>query len=160
MSDYRIWMVKDGDCFAYKFSGKIYSVDDHTGTLIDDRGDRARLSYLENMSNTYRVVPSNEVVSDGGPSTYYDLPKDLTTLNDILEFKGEQCWGADSFHLANIVKATWRWGTKAGTSKPYDTKKILYSAARLLMKYSGVTELRKSLQQMLDDPQFQERTEK
>ena len=108
-----------------------------------------------------RRINSGFVVGkpDGGPAEYYDLPQDrpMNTLNDILEWKGETQWLGDSFHLANITKAGWRWGIKDGTTKEYDARKFIYSGARLLMKYAGVKELRKTLQKMLDDPQFQEK---
>jgi hypothetical protein len=96
---------------------------------------------------------------DGGPADYYDLPQDrpMKTLNDVLEWKGESQWLGDSFHLANVTKAAWRWGIKSGTTKAYDARKFIYSGARLLMKYAGVKALRETLQKMLDDPQFQER---
>lgn len=158
MSFYRVTTLKSDEPFYFRFSGKVYEVDDHTGTLKDDTGEVARLSYLQGSPFAYSVVPeTDKVVSDGGPSSYYDFPQGMLTLNDLLEFKGDQCWKGDSFHLANIVKATWRWGTKQGTTKPYDARKIIYSGARLLMKYAGVKEVRKTLQQMLDDDQFKER---
>lgn len=93
---------------------------------------------------------------DGGPADYYDIPYKAHTLNDLLEYKGEYHWKGDSFHLANLVKAAWRWGVKQGTTEAYDARKFIYSGARLLMKYAGVKELRETLQRMLDDPQFKE----
>ena len=93
---------------------------------------------------------------DGGPADYYDIPYKAHTLNDLLEYKGEYHWRGDSFHLANLVKAAWRWGAKQGTTEAYDARKFIYSGARLLMKYAGVRELRDTLQRMLDDPQFKE----
>ena len=98
--------------------------------------------------------------SDGGPSSYYDFPQSALTLNDLLEFKGDKQWKGDSFHLSNIVKATWRWGQKSGIDEAYDARKIIYSGCRLLMKYAGVAKLRETLQALLDDPQFQERDTK
>jgi hypothetical protein len=95
--------------------------------------------------------------SDGGPSDYYDFPAGAITLNDLLEYKGDKQWLGDSFHLSNIIKAAWRWGDKKGVTTAYDARKIIYSGARLLLKYAGVENLRKTLQDMLDDPQFQER---
>ena len=95
--------------------------------------------------------------SDGGPSGYYDFPSGAITLNDLLEYKGDKQWLGDSFHLSNIVKAAWRWGDKKGVTQAYDARKIIYSGARLLLKYAGVENLRKTLQDMLDDPQFKER---
>jgi hypothetical protein len=94
---------------------------------------------------------------DGGPSGYYDFPAGALTLNDLLEYKGDKQWLGDSFHLSNVVKAAWRWGDKEGTTKAYDARKFIYSGARLLLKYVGVEELRKTLQAMLDDPQFKPR---
>ena len=114
------------------------------------------MELVTNPSSTCAVTPSKP---DGGPAGYYDLPKDrpMNTLNDILEWKGEAQWLGDSFHLANVTKAGWRWGIKDGTTKEYDARKFIYSGARLLMKHAGVEELRKTLQKMLDDPQFQEK---
>lgn len=108
---------------------------------------------LPNLTNR----TSQAEKSDGGPSGYYDFPTGALTLNDLLEYKGDQDWLGDSFHLANVVKGAWRWGKKGGTTKAYDARKIIYSGARLLLKYTGVEETRKTLQNMLDDPQFQER---
>jgi hypothetical protein len=96
------------------------------------------------------------IKSDGGPSTYFDLCNG-GTLNDELERKGDEQWLGDSFHLGNVVKLAWRWGIKEGTDKAYDANKLIYSGVRLLMKYKGVAAVRKSLQKLLDDPQFQER---
>ena len=96
------------------------------------------------------------IKSDGGPASYYDLPLHCTTLNDILEWKGDSQWLGDSFHLSNIVKAAWRWGIKEGVDEAYDARKFIYSGARLLMKKTDKKELRRVLQQMLDDKQFQE----
>ena len=91
---------------------------------------------------------------DGGPAIYYDFPEGFNTLNDIIEWKSETQWLGDSFHLANLLKACWRWGIKEGTSKEYDARKIIYSGARLLMKYAGKEEVRKTLERMLNDKQF------
>lgn len=95
------------------------------------------------------------VVSDGGPSGYYDFAPRSVTLNDELERKGDEQWLGDTFHVANVVKAAWRWGRKGGTSKEYDARKFIYSGCRLLMKYAGKQEVRNTLQRLLDDKQFQ-----
>lgn len=95
-----------------------------------------------------------KVKSDGGPSEYYDFPPDWKTLNDYIEYKSEFQWGADSFHLANITKAGCRWGDKDGTSKLYDSKKIVYSALRILRRLAGASEVQKFLKELLQDDQF------
>jgi hypothetical protein len=111
-------------------------------------------AYDPNRSQTFKLsIKSGEVTqaSDGGPSLYYDFPKGAITLNDLIEHKSMD------FHLGNIFKAVWRYGTKDGTSKEYDCRKIIYSGARKLMQETDVATLRQTLQGMLDDPQFQER---
>ena len=95
------------------------------------------------------------IKSTGGPSSYYDFPANATTLNDVMEDLAAKRWLGDALHLKDIFKAAWRWGSKEGTTKPYDARKIIYSAARLLMMYAGIEETRKTLQDMLDDKQFQ-----
>ena len=126
----------------------------------DDYSYSTLTDYHTEHSEFYTLYeePTQSSKPDGGPAGYYDLPEDrpMNTLNDILEWKGETQWLGDSFHLANVTKAGWRWGIKDGTTKEYDARKFIYSGARLLMKYAGVKELRKTLQKMLDDPQFKE----
>lgn len=94
------------------------------------------------------------IKSDGGSSPYYDFPEGFKTLNDLMEWKADKQWLGDSFHLSNLMKAAWRWGTKEGTDKAYDARKIMYYGARLLMKYAGKEALNKTLRDMLDDEQF------
>ena len=94
------------------------------------------------------------IKSDGGPSTYYDFPENCKTLNDLIEWKGDSQWLGDSFHLSNVVKAAWRWGIKDGTTKQYDSRKLIYTGARLLMKHSSVEDVRETLNNMLKDKQF------
>jgi hypothetical protein len=90
----------------------------------------------------------------GGPSDYYDFDKGFCTANDIMEFLASDRWLGDALHMKDIFKACFRWGKKEGTSKEYDAKKIIYSAARLLRQYSGQEEMRAYLQSLLDDKQF------
>ena len=92
---------------------------------------------------------------DGSVASYYDFPKGMVTLNDWLEYMGDNCWKGDSFHLANIVKAATRWGRKDSTSKAYDARKFIYSGCRLLMKYTSAEEVHKTLTKIIEDPQFQ-----
>lgn len=99
---------------------------------------------------------SEPIKSDGGPSSYYDMPKAAQTLNDVIEYLAYNRWLGDSAHLKDVMKACWRWGAKDGTTKLYDARKIIYSMARIIMHYAGVQEVRKLLQDILDDRQFQE----
>lgn len=95
------------------------------------------------------------VESDGGPSTYYDLPQGVKTWNDVLEWLAVKRWGAYSLHMKDLMKGGFRFGAKAGTSLEYDTKKLIYSGCRLLVMVSGKDRVRGYLRSLLDDPQFQ-----
>lgn len=64
--------------------------------------------------------------SDGGSTSYYDLPEGAITLNDLIEHKDM------SFARGNIFKAAYRLGDKAGNDDAYDLRKIIYFAQRLL----------------------------
>lgn len=65
------------------------------------------------------------VTSDGGSTSYYELPPQATELNDLIEYKGM------SFALGNIFKACYRFGEKDAASRMYDLNKIIYFAERL-----------------------------
>lgn len=92
----------------------------------------------------------------GGPSGYYDFEPGWVTVNDAVDWLAINRWQEHSWHLANILKATWRWGGKQGTSKLYDVKKVIYSACRLFLMLEGKQKLRAYLQEILDDPQFKD----
>ena len=69
--------------------------------------------------------PHAPVTSDGGKTSYYQLPEGATELNDLIEHK------AMSFALGNIFKACYRFGEKDAASRMYDLNKIIYFAERL-----------------------------
>ncbi|MFK3666075.1 hypothetical protein ACI2JN_12585 [Ochrobactrum teleogrylli] len=65
------------------------------------------------------------VTSDGGSTSYYELPPHATELNDLIEHKGM------SFALGTIFKACYRFGEKDAASRMYDLNKIIFFAERL-----------------------------
>lgn len=69
-------------------------------------------------------LPST-VTSDGGSTSYYELPEGASELNDLIEHKGM------SFALGNIFKACYRFGEKDAASRLYDLNKIIFFAERL-----------------------------
>ena len=73
------------------------------------------------------------VKSDGGTSSYYELPEGAKDLMDLIEHKDM------SFSVANIFKAAYRLGEKDGADKSYDVRKIIWFAERLLKEYSEPT---------------------
>src|SRR5690554_1266429 len=79
---------------------------------------------------------TNRIKSDGGSTSYYDLPEGATTLNDLIEHKEM------SFALGNIFKAAYRLGEKDGADELYDINKILYFAERLKAKAERKEQIR------------------
>ena len=69
---------------------------------------------------------TDKVKSDGGSTTYYDLPPGAKDLGDLVEYKDM------NFNVGNIFKASYRLGEKEGTDKEYDLRKIIYFAQREL----------------------------
>lgn len=97
------------------------------------------------------------VESDGGPSSYYDMPfQEWKTLNDQMEYLAQNKWGVYSIHLKDIFKGLGRWGDKVGTTPLYDTRKGIYYFCRVMKMMVGAKGLREYLQSILDDPQFKE----
>jgi hypothetical protein len=68
------------------------------------------------------------IVSDGWSTDYYTLPVGASELQDLIEYKNM------NFAVANIFKAAYRLGDKAGTSKEYDLNKIIFFAQRELFR--------------------------
>ena len=66
------------------------------------------------------------IKSDGGASSYYDLPEWCKTAGDIIRYKKM------SYEIANIFKASFRYGEKDGAEKEYDLRKIIYFAQKEL----------------------------
>lgn len=68
---------------------------------------------------------NGKVKSDGGSTSYYQLPPDAKELNDLIEHKKM------NFALGNIFKACYRLGEKEGAEVMYDLNKIIFFAERL-----------------------------
>ncbi|WP_247877609.1 hypothetical protein [Brucella pituitosa] len=68
---------------------------------------------------------ASAIKSDGGSTSYYELPEGASELNDLIEHKGM------SFALGNIFKACYRFGEKDAASRLYDLNKIVFFAERL-----------------------------
>ncbi len=68
---------------------------------------------------------SGPVKSDGGSTSYYELPEGATELNDLIEHK------AMGFARGNVFKAAYRLGEKDGATTLYDLNKIIFFAERM-----------------------------
>ena len=67
-----------------------------------------------------------KILSDGGSTSYYNLPTGASELNDLIEHKKM------SFALGNIFKACYRFGEKDAADMLYDLNKIKFFADRLI----------------------------
>jgi hypothetical protein len=106
------------------------------------------------------MTPVVNKTSSGGPSVYYDMPYSTwITTNDQMEYLAENKWGKYAIHLKDIFKGLCRWGDKSGTTVEYDSRKVIYYGCRVLMMVVGAAELRVYLHELLDDKQFQEKTD-
>ena len=104
---------------------------------LDDKWDSGELGQSED-----NVVVSAPIKSDGGSSSYYDIPIPDWLVDLIVErryIKTEELievMGSD-FDLGNIIKCAVRINSlkngvgKAGNDVSYDANKIVYSANRL-----------------------------
>lgn len=66
------------------------------------------------------------IKSDGGHSSYYDLPEWAKNIGDLIRHKKM------TYEMANIFKAAYRFGEKEGAEIEYDLKKIIYFAEKEL----------------------------
>lgn len=66
------------------------------------------------------------IKSDGGSTSYYELPEGAKELNDLIEHKKM------SFALGNIFKACYRLGEKDSADTLYDLNKIVFFANRMI----------------------------
>jgi hypothetical protein len=58
------------------------------------------------------------IQSNGGPTSYYELPDHATELRHLISAKGM------SFARGNVFKACYRLGEKDGTDIEYDLNKM------------------------------------
>lgn len=147
-------VTNENSCFEVGTVVEVVSVDidDSSQTYLFTDGVESWWLY----NGQFEWLEDTKVTtSSGGPTKYYDMPfNDWVTGNDMMEYLAEHKWGKFGIHLKDIFKSTLRWGEKEGTTVEYDTRKIIYYGCRILRMIGGVEEVRKTLQGMLDDPQF------
>ena len=128
--------------------------------LLDDRGHCGECLMEDNNYNNidkpFHYNHSDGIASDGGPSAYYDFHAGWRTWNDFADYKATQQWKEHSFHLGNVGKVLCRWGDKSGTSKSYDSRKIVYSGLRVLLMLEGKESVKTYLKNLLEDNQFKD----
>lgn len=67
-----------------------------------------------------------KINTNGGSSSYYELPKEATQLQDLIEHRNM------NGNIKDIFKACYRMGCKEGTTDIYDCRKMVYYSLREL----------------------------
>jgi hypothetical protein len=73
----------------------------------------------------------NKQESNGGASSYYELPLRATQLQDLIEFKNMNA------NRKEVFKASWRVDSKQGIDSIYDWNKMVYFALREIGRLQG-----------------------
>jgi hypothetical protein len=71
-------------------------------------------------------VTSGKVSSDGGSTSYYELPEHATELKHLISYREM------SFARGNIFKACYRLGAKEGNDALYDLRKMQFFIEELI----------------------------
>jgi hypothetical protein len=156
-------IMTDTSCEHYRgnntIEGEFWHFDDSECTLaIREEMTPLATKFLWDAAYGGTIVTNK--TSSGGPSSYYDMPYSAwVTTNDQMEYLAEHKWGKYAIHLKDIFKGLCRWGDKSGTTVEYDSRKVIYYGCRVLMMVVGAAELRVYLHELLDDKQFQEKTD-
>lgn len=79
--------------------------------------------YLE-IINIIKNTDTFKKHNGGDGNGYYNLPKEATQLQDLIEFKNM------NGNIKDIFKACWRKGDKKGVDEIYDVEKMVYYSLR------------------------------
>ena len=79
----------------------------------------------------YLKTIDSEIMSKGGSTSYYDLPSNPTTLQDLIEYRNM------NGSIKDIFKACYRLGQKDGMSDIDDVTKMAYYSLRELGRLKG-----------------------
>ncbi len=80
-------------------------------------------------------MPSSTTVkSDGWSTSYYELPRGASELQDLIEHRQM------NFSVGNIFKAAYRLGRKNGATTLYDLNKIRWYAEREIARLEAEKE--------------------
>lgn len=74
-------------------------------------------------------METSKVKSNGGSTSYYDIPLNAKDLQDLIEYKNM------GFSLGNIFKACYRFGEKEGNELEYEIRKMEFFINRLKRVY-------------------------
>lgn len=103
--------------------GEAHLIAEHSVTLVRPAhcsGDPDRPEPLKFLSPV--VKAPSPITSDGGSSSYYELPENAEELGDLINYRDM------NFNIGNIFKACYRMGLKSGNGPEYDLNKIIFFA--------------------------------
>lgn len=148
----------NGNVFQYLSTGVMAKFGaDYYSDFYDPNGEIYEMVEVNPLyAGTAKVTSVNlngAIKSDGGSSSYYDIPLSNTLLEKILHRDAEgsayikteeiiEILGSD-FDIGNILKCAVRVSSlldgkgKEGNSVDYDANKIIYSANRLKERYEN-----------------------
>jgi len=79
------------------------------------------LDCIEPDFNAVDYCEGKQVSSDGGSTSYYEIPEGSKELYDLINHRNM------NFSIGSIFKACYRIGLKKGNDELYDLNKILFS---------------------------------
>ena len=88
------------------------------------------------MKEEYKHVANN----NGGKTSYYDIPAEPTTLNDLIEYKKMPFWQGEMFKALYALEARATRASDGTSSEVRELNKIIYYAHRRLKILARETE--------------------
>jgi len=83
----------------------------------------------EEILAAIQSVKETKIQSDGGSTSYYELPAHATELRHLIAYKSM------SFARGDLFKACYRLGEKQGTDTLYDLNKMKFDIENLIEMY-------------------------
>lgn len=124
------------DCHYDRVTQSVFDGDSFQVEAIEDPEDNYKSLFQTEAWKSYQsegldkpteiAATEDESINNGGPTQYYDLPKDVKDIQDVIELK-KMDW-----NIANIFKACYRMGSQNHSSTERDLNKIIYFAKRQL----------------------------
>lgn len=99
--------------------------------LVGDVYDEVHKDYDITLDRVLNETEKKSTIkSDGGSTSYYDLPSHATELRHLISYKGM------SKSRGDVFKACYRLGEKEGADALYDLNKMKFFVDDLIEMYS------------------------
>lgn len=124
-------VISAADEYCSGIKVEFEKVADYTKDINIKEEDKQILDELKQSGKSYLeiidIIKNTDTFkkhNGGDGNDYYDLPKDATQLQDLIEFKNM------NGNVKDIFKACWRKGDKKGVDEIYDVEKMVYYSLR------------------------------